>query len=89
MLLALLPLYFGEAYDGSRFERGGKDIERNDCSACDDAQYKRGSFHGRSLLVDLLACELGNGLRGSFLLTRAQGQDHPKVQKVGDFNMKR
>ena len=46
------------------------------------------SFHGRSLLVDLLAGELGDGSCGCVLLVRAQDQDHPKMQKVDDFNMK-
>ena len=45
-------------------------------------------FHGRSLLVDLLAGELGDGSCGCVLLVRAQDQDHPKMQKVDDFNMK-
>ena len=33
-----------------------KDIERNECE-CDDAQHNSGSVHGRSLLVDPVACE--------------------------------
>ena len=64
----------GEAwagYDGGRFERREQDIKRNDRSVCDDAQYNSGSFHGRSLLVDLLASELGDGSRGCPPLLRA------------------
>ena len=64
------------------FQRGGKDIERNDCSVSDDAQYYRESFHGSSLLVDLLACELGDGYRGCVLPVHAEVQDHPKIQKL-------
>ena len=67
-------------------ERGGKDIERNDCSVCDDAQHNRGSFQGRTLLVDLLACEPGDGSLGCVQFVRAQGQGHPKVQKVRDIS---
>ena len=61
--------------DGDRLERGGKYIERNDCNACYDAP----------LLGYLLACEPSDGCRGCALLVCVQGQDHPKVQKVGDF----
>ena len=68
-----------DCYDGGRIERGRKDIDRKDCSE---------SFHGRLLLVDLLAGELGDGSCGCVLLVRAQDQDHPKMQKVNDFNMK-
>ena len=35
-------------------------------------------FHGSSLLVDLLARELGDSHRGCGLLVHAQGQDHPE-----------
>ena len=64
-------------------ERGRKDIERKDCTMHKMSE----SFHGRSLLVDLLAGELGDG--SSLCSTcRAQGQDHSKMQKVDDFNMK-
>ena len=56
-LLALMPLCFrerlGTVKHGGRFERGGADSERNDCSVCNDAQYNNGSFRGSLLLVDL------------------------------------
>ena len=78
-----------DGYDRDRFERGGKDIERNDCSVCDDAQYNSGSFHSGSLLVDILVCDCGDCSCGCVLLVRAQGQDHTKMQKVGDLSMKR
>ena len=41
-----------DGYDGGRFERGGKDIERNDC-VCDDAPYHSGSFQGSLLWIFL------------------------------------
>ena len=67
-----------DAYDGGRFGRGGKVIARNDCR-CDDAQHNIGSFHDRSLLVDLLACEPSDGSRGCF--RGAEGWDC-KVQTL-------
>ena len=64
-------------------------MERDDCSVCDDAQHNSGSFHGRSLLVDLSSLDVNLAIvLAVVLLVRAQGQDHPKVQKVGDFDMK-
>ena len=63
-----------------------KDIERNECE-CDDAQHNSGSVHGRSLLVDPVACESSEGSRGCAPLVHAPGQDLPRMQKVGDFNM--
>ena len=76
-----------EAWDGhhgGRFERGGKDVDRNDCSVFDGAQYNSGPIHGSSLWVDFLACKPGDGC---VLLVHAQGADHPKMEKVGDFNI--
>ena len=66
--------------DGWRFERGGMDVERNDCSVSDKAPCNSGPFHGRLLLVDLLAWWL------SRLCSRvhAQCQEHLKAWKVGD-----
>ena len=76
-LLALMPLCFGARLGMlamvAASREGGKYIERNDCSVCDDAQCNSGPSHGRSLLVDLLACELGRGRLGCVLLVRAQG----------------
>ena len=66
----------------------GGDLERNDCSVCDDALLNRGSFHGRTLFVDLLECAPSGGSRGSVQVVRAKCEDHPKVQKVGDFSVK-
>ena len=73
-------------YDGGRFERGRTDIERNDCHVCDCAQYNSGSFHGRSLLVDLLACEPGYGYRGGALLgasTRSRSRENAEGRRNG------
>ena len=50
-------------------------------------KYNSGFFHGRSLLVDLLACK--TCARGCLLLVLAQGQGHLKMQMVGDFDMER
>ena len=87
-LLALMLLCFGEELGivtmVAAFERGQQDIERKDCT-----MHKLSEpFHSRSLLVDLLVGELGDGSCGCVLLVRAQDQDHPKMQKVDDFNMK-
>ena len=68
--------------------RGREDVERNDFIVCDDARWSSGIFHGSSLLVDLLACDIGDGYRGRIQLVHdAQGRDHSKMQKVGDLNM--
>ena len=39
--------------------------------------------------MNLVACLNGDGHRGCVPLVYAQGQDHPKMQKLGDINVKR
>ena len=70
-LLALMPLCFGEAWDGYDGVR---------TEMCDDAQHNSVSFHGRSLSVDFLACEPSDVYRGCVISAHAHGQDHPKMQ---------
>ena len=91
MLLALMPLCFGERLGMVTMVAASRDAgktSRNDCSGWDDSQYNSGSFHGSSL-VYLLACKPSDGYRGCVRLMHAEGQDHPKMQKVGDFNTER
>ena len=95
-LLALMPLRPGErererlgmAAMVSASREAGKTSSATTAGVCDDAQYNSGFFHGSSLLVVLLASEFSDGHQGCVLLVHAQGQDHPTLQKVGDFSMK-
>ena len=75
-------------YGGGRYERHGKDIGRNDCSVCNDGQSDRGSFHGRSRLVDLLACE-HSAARGCVLFFCVHKVNITRrCSKAADLNMK-
>ena len=92
MLLALMPLFFGERFGlvvvvvASREARKASNPVKSP-GYTNDAQCNIGYPSGRSLL-DLLACVLGKGHRGICSFVKHKVKINLKMQKVGDLNMR-